>query len=263
MPVACPIDFQHLTGDEFARLDYSAMAHAFATHREIGRLGDETIYQRDFAARLESAGYLVHREVPVTVSFHTFRKTYFLDLTVAAQAVYELKAVSELNAEHEAQLLNYLLILDLRRGKLVNFRTSSVKAVFVNAPLTMSERRAFEVSAGAWAGDRAAMEWMLALLRDLGTGLEVSLYLQAMIHHLGGDVMVTRQLQMTRDRIPLGPQRFHLMDPDSAFRITAFESDLRPYEQQIRRLLTLSPLRAIHWINIARGRVTFATVLKE
>jgi hypothetical protein len=50
------------------------------------------------------------------------------------------------------------------------------------------------------------------------------------------------------------------MESDAAFRITAFTESGRAYESQVRRLLKLSPLRAVHWINIAHGEVTFSTI---
>ncbi|MDP1591719.1 MAG: GxxExxY protein [Prosthecobacter sp.] len=74
MPIHCPITLPRLSSHEFAELDYAVMAHAFATHRELGRLADETIYQADFAAHLGSAGLASQREVPVTVSFRSFTR---------------------------------------------------------------------------------------------------------------------------------------------------------------------------------------------
>jgi hypothetical protein len=92
-------------------------------------LADETIYQRDLAARLKAAGFTLQREVPITVSFRTFVKTYHL-----------------------------------------------------------------------------------------------------------------------------------LMDPNTAFRLTALNDGASRYEPQLKRLLDHSPLKAIHWINIGREHVTFTTI---
>jgi hypothetical protein len=74
MPISCPITFPRLTTEEFAALDYDIMKLAFACHTEMGRLPDEVVYQSDFAARLVDAGYVPHREVPITVTFRTFVK---------------------------------------------------------------------------------------------------------------------------------------------------------------------------------------------
>jgi hypothetical protein len=60
------------------------------------------------------------------------------------------------------------------------------------------------------------------IVRDWGTGLEVSLYEQAVIQQLGVEEVVATLLPMTRDGNFLGNQRFHLIDSDSAFTTTAF-----------------------------------------
>jgi GxxExxY protein len=49
------------------------------------------------------------------------KKRYVPDLFVYDQIVVELKAVSELLSEHEAQLLNYMRIARASVGYLVNF----------------------------------------------------------------------------------------------------------------------------------------------
>jgi hypothetical protein len=90
--------------------------------------------------------------------------------------------------------------------------------------------------------------------------LELSLYHQAIVHLLGGEEKVVQMLPVHRDGISLGSQRFHLMDPESAFRLTAFPEEVPAYEAQIRRLLRLTALRAIHWINITHRQVRFVTV---
>ncbi len=155
------------------------MGHAFASHQSLGRLADESVYQADFAARLRRDGFEVHREVPLTAAFETFTKTYSLDLVVTNCGVYEIKAVARLSSEHEAQLRNYLLLLNLTRGKLVNFRPKSVESRFVNAPATLNRRRSFDVDKSQYLGEADFLERVVGLLRDWGAGLELPLYQQA------------------------------------------------------------------------------------
>ncbi len=150
MPITCPISFTRLSTAEFRALDYEIMPHAFASQNDLGRLADEGVYQTDFAARLAAAGYEIHREVPITATFRSFVKAYYLDVAIAGKAVYELKAVTKLTAEHEAQLMNYLLMLDCSHGKLVNLRPASVDSRFVNAPMTLVQRRAFAIDDQHW-----------------------------------------------------------------------------------------------------------------
>ncbi len=263
MPITCPIRIPRIGTEEFRQLDYEVMKHAFASHKDLGRLADESIYQADLAARLVEAGHEVQREVPITASFGDFSKTYYMDMVVDRRVVYEIKTVSALAKEHEAQVLNYLLMVDSGQGKLINFRSGSVESRFINAPITHEERRTFVVEDRLWQGAAGTKDNIILLLRDWGTALELPIYYQAAIHLLGGELAVTRQLPMERDGIPLGNQRFQLMTPDSFFRITAFSEPTPSYQSGLRRLLACSPLKAAHWINIAHRNVAFTTVSKS
>ncbi|WP_442511361.1 GxxExxY protein [Novipirellula sp. SH528] len=79
MPVSCSISIGKLTTDELRDLDYRVMQHAFDSQNELGRLADERIYQADLAARLQSAGMMVSREVELQLVHREFRKTLTLD----------------------------------------------------------------------------------------------------------------------------------------------------------------------------------------
>ncbi len=262
MPVVCEIQFKSLDTGQFATLDYAVMAHAFATHRDLGSLADEGVYQSDFALRLTDVGFRVKREVKVEISYDSFVKEYFLDLVVNEMAVYELKTVAKLLTTHRAQLVNYLLMLDLSRGKIVNFRPMSVESEFVNAPLSGADRRSFAIDTSKWSGPGKLIRLTKALLDDWGTGLELPLYQQALIHLLGGEDAATKMLPMKRDSKQIGNQRFQLVDEDSAFRLTAFQTSPSGYASQISRLLNRSPLNAIHWIQLASHQVTCTTIKK-
>lgn len=52
---------------------------------------------------------------------HQLKKRYVPDLLVFGSVVVELKAVTQLLPEHEAQLLNYMRIAQQTVGYLVNF----------------------------------------------------------------------------------------------------------------------------------------------
>ena len=262
MPVTCPVSFSRLSTEEFGSLDYEVMKHAFESHKDLGRLTDECVYQADFAARLKAAGFEVLREVPVTVSFEGFEKIYYLDLVVSGLAIYELKTARQLSQEHVGQVMNYLFLVNCNRGKLINFRSESVESRFVNIPVSQEERRAFVVDDKRWNGPADFYRHSIELLRDLGTSLEIALYGQAMIHFLGGNESVTRGLPMQRGNIGLGNQRFHMIDDNAAFKITAFKGCAQGYENQLNKLLKYSPLMTIHWINIGLREVTYISVGK-
>ena len=141
MPIMPLYPVRRLTQDEFAELSYEVMRCVFDIHKEFGRFFDEKIYKRELASRFPR----VEIEFPIAVTHRTFSTTYYLDALVADGGAFEFKAVEELAPRHRGQLYNYLLLLDLAHGKLVNLRLESVQHEFVNALLRADERRVFEV----------------------------------------------------------------------------------------------------------------------
>lgn len=260
MPVNCSINIDRLSTEDFRAFDYTVMGHMFASQNEIGRLADEQVYRSDVAKRLDAAGMQSDQEISVNVAYMTFAKTLSLDLVVSKKALYELKAVATLNSNHVSQLLTYLYLLDLPRGKLVNFRSTSVESRFVNAPIPRVERCGFSVSEHSFQGDRNLLELAVGLVRDWGTSLSVSLYHQALVHLLGGKESVQRMLPLTRDGQHLANQRFHLVDEHTAFELTAFAKLDIKFTEQLHRLLMLSPLQRLHWINIGSHSINFHTI---
>ncbi|MSU48781.1 MAG: GxxExxY protein [Opitutus sp.] len=260
MPIESPILLPRLSTEEFWELDHRVMAHAFASHRDLGRLCDESIYQADLAARLTADGLgPVHCEFPLTVSFRGFVHRYYADLVVADRALYELKTETTLVPAYDAQLLNYLLLANAARGKLVNFRPPSVESRFVNAPLPTAERHRFVITCDH---PNPFFTLVAELVTDLGTGLERALYGRALTHLLGGENEVVRLLPMNRGSTPLGNQRFHLAAPDTAFILTSLSSPESSHHAHLQRLLQASPLTRLLWVNIALHDLSFTTITR-
>lgn len=266
MPVKIPASLNPINQEEFARLDYQVMRHAFECQNELGRLCEEMIYQNDLAARLEAAGLSALKEVSLTVAHRDFTKTYSLDLVVANAGIYELKTTSSLVGAHEAQLLNYLFLCGLHHGKLINCRPANAESRFINATLSQTERRQFTVETVAWVErgqtEQAFREILLSLLQDWRCWLDLDLYTEALIHFAGGEGRVAQLLPLTRGRSFLGRQRFHLLNPETAFRVTALTEGTADYERHLRSLLCLCPLRAIQWVNLARQQVRLVSLTK-
>ena len=267
MPINPSLPLRRISQKEFASIDYQVMRHAFDCQKELGRLCDEVIYQNDLAARLGAAGLgPIRTGVPVDVTHGSFGKKYMLDLVVGDASIYELKTTSCLAGEHEAQLLNYLLLNHTHHGKLVNFRPPHVESKFVNTGLTTERRHNLTFNTARWReSDRvsqAIREFVTELLADWGGFLELSLYADALTHFLGGEVTVVQKVPLSRNGISLGNQRLHLAAPEIAFRLTALTHDSEPYECQLRSLLNHSPLRMLHWINLAHHRIDLITLLK-
>ena len=266
MPITSPLSLNPIRQQEFAQLDYVVMHHAFECQNQLGRLCDEQIYQNDLATRLEAADVPVRTEVPVTVTCRDFIKTYYLDLVVANAGIYELKTSLSLVGEHEAQLLNYLFLREANHGKLINFRPAQVESRFINTTLTLQERRHFEVQTRTWQerdqADRIFRENVIAMLEDWGCWLDVALYTEALVHLAGGETQVVQLVPLVRSNVSLGKQHFNLLNAETAFRITALTEGMEDYQRHLRCLLGASPLRTVQWVNLARKRVQFASLIR-
>lgn len=266
MPIDTPVTLHPLGRKEFGQLDYCVMRHTFECQNQLGRLCDEVIYQNDLTARLQGAGIPAEKEVKVTVTHREFTKTYWLDLVIANAAIYELKVHLMLVGEHDAQLLNYLFLCGSNHGKLINFRPQQVQSKFVNATLTPEQRRNFEVEMDRWQErdqrDRFFRETMLGLLRDWGSWLDLALYTEAICYFLGGAERTVQPVVLARAGVSLGNQRLHLLTPETAFRLTALKEGTEDYERNLLSLLEVSPLRGIQWMNLARHRVQFISLVK-
>lgn len=98
--------------------------HAFykIVYPQLGYGFLEKVYENAMLIALASLGLRVEPQVRILVYFQRqVVGEYFADLLVNDVVIVELKAVSRLLPEHEAQLLNYLRATPYEVGLLLNF----------------------------------------------------------------------------------------------------------------------------------------------
>src|SRR5438552_3207751 len=102
---------------------YSLMGAAFEVYNEQGYGLAEEIYQESLEIELElrHIPYKTKQELTTFYKRRLLKKRYIPDLVTNDQIVVELKAVSEMLPEHEAQLLNYMRVSRMSVGYLINF----------------------------------------------------------------------------------------------------------------------------------------------
>ncbi len=102
---------------------YALMAAAFEVHNELGGGLLEDIYQESLELELADRGlpFVPKSELLIYYKGRQLKKRYIPDLYVHDGMVVELKSVSALTPEHEAQLINYMRIAKKRVGYLINF----------------------------------------------------------------------------------------------------------------------------------------------
>lgn len=99
------------------------MAAVFEVHNQIGGGLAEEVYQESLEMELEmrQVPFVSKQELAIFYKGRELKRRYVPDLYVFGGIVVELKAVSKLVAEHEAQLFNYMRLTKKRVGYLVNF----------------------------------------------------------------------------------------------------------------------------------------------
>ena len=102
---------------------------AIEVHRSIGPGLLESAYEECLCYELSQSGLEFKRQVPLPVVYKAVRLDcgYKLDIIVENSVILEIKAVEKLVSIHEAQLLSYLRMLDMRLGLLLNFHSAVLK----------------------------------------------------------------------------------------------------------------------------------------
>jgi GxxExxY protein len=102
---------------------YKLMGAAFEVYNEQGFGMAEEIYQESLEIELAMRGiaFQTKQELKCFYKGRELKKRYVPDLFVFGCLVVELKAVSQLLAEHEAQVINYMRITKQPVGYLINF----------------------------------------------------------------------------------------------------------------------------------------------
>ncbi len=265
MPIDVRTDLRAMTEDVFKEVAFAVTGEVFDIHNRFGNLFNERVYKYELARKCRCLGFpQIDVEVPVEVTFESFRKEYFLDLLVCGGALFELKAEAALVPAHQSQTLNYLFLTGLQRAKLFNFGAIRVQHEFVSTTLTLDGRRRFVINdrhlRAIDSDSHRFRELFVAILSDWGCFLSLSLYREAIAHFFGGTEQVIRQLPVMADGQLLTTQPTHTLNDRTAFKLTATsETDIM--EVALRRFLQHTQLTAIQWVNLRNHDVTFVTLL--
>ena len=101
---------------------------AFEVHNVLGYGFLEKVYQRAMQVELQKRGIKIELEPKLRVKFKgVIVGDYAADLLVEDKIVVELKADSEYQSAHEAQLLNELRGMEMHLGYLINFGRERVE----------------------------------------------------------------------------------------------------------------------------------------
>ncbi len=114
---------------EFDELSKKVIGCAIEVHRALGPGLLESAYEQCLARELHLQGLRFNLEWPLPVEYKGLRLDcgYRIDLLVEKQLIVELKAVERLISVHQAQILSYLKLANIRIGLLINFNVPILK----------------------------------------------------------------------------------------------------------------------------------------
>jgi GxxExxY protein len=263
MPIIPSLQLKPVSDDQFAIIDEAVMRCAYAVQNKFGRLFDEQVYENNLAARLRAEGFEVHTQAPIDVTFVGFRKTYFLDLVVNHMP-YELKAVSALTREHDAQGLHYAMLQNIPLVKLINFGERRVRGKLLRNVMTTTDRHHPTLNNSGLRfltpNCERLVTYLTAIIHDWGTHLFSQLYNEAILDFFGGEAHSARRMELWDGPLLLGTHRVQLHADGHSFIVTSLLHDQAVYHEHLMVLLTHARLKGIQWINLNHSRVEITTI---
>lgn len=102
---------------------------AFQVHSTLGPGLLENIYEECFTCELRDHGLSFERQkiIPIQYKNHGLDLNYRVDLLIENSIIVELKCVEKLLPLHDAQILTYMKLMNLRLGYLINFNVPVIK----------------------------------------------------------------------------------------------------------------------------------------
>ncbi|MPM11785.1 hypothetical protein SDC9_58136 [bioreactor metagenome] len=102
---------------------------AMEVHKTLGNGFLEAVYHEALMIEFEKRGIPYRHEEPIFIKYKDvqLKKSYVADFVCFEKIIIEVKALSQLNSEHESVVLNYLKASGLKLGMLINFGASSIE----------------------------------------------------------------------------------------------------------------------------------------
>lgn len=115
--------------EDVNRVSGAVIDAAIQVHKRLGPGLLESSYRLCLVHELKKRGLAVQQELALPIVYDDLKldSGYRMDLLVADTVVVELKAVDDLLAIHQAQLLSYLKHSGKRVGLLINFNSVLLK----------------------------------------------------------------------------------------------------------------------------------------
>lgn len=108
---------------EFDDFSKQVIGCAIEVHRTLGPGLLESTYEQCLAHELSLAGisFELQKSIPVKYKNINLDCGYRIDLLIENSLIVELKSISKLQKIHEAQILTYMKLANIKIGLLINF----------------------------------------------------------------------------------------------------------------------------------------------
>jgi GxxExxY protein len=127
-----------ITQKKLDELSYELIGACIQVHKTIGKGLLENVYHQCLKEELSfrKINFFTEMKVPLIYRNKELNADLRCDLFVENCLVVELKAISEINGMHEAQLLTYMKLLKAPKGIIINFNCFNIfkegQKTFVN-----------------------------------------------------------------------------------------------------------------------------------
>lgn len=117
-----------MTKKQVTQLSYNIVGCAITVHKILGPGLLESVYEKCLKEELIFNGFKVESQKKVKLEYRNIQieTELRLDLIVNDVVIIEIKSVENLLPVHEAQLLNYMSLLEKPQGLLINFYTDNI-----------------------------------------------------------------------------------------------------------------------------------------
>jgi len=127
-----------MTQKRITELTYKILGACIEVHKILGAGLLESVYNRALQEefRIQQINFKSEFKIPVNYKGVDLNCGFQCDFIIEDLIVLEIKSVSEFHDIHKAQILNYMNLLKVPKGMLVNFNVSNIfkegQKTFVN-----------------------------------------------------------------------------------------------------------------------------------
>lgn len=132
------VNKKNMTQKYLDELTFNVIGAAIEVHKNMGSGLLESVYQQCMIEELtnRNINFISEFKVPVVYKGKELDIEFRCDLFVENCLVVELKSVSEIKPIHDAQVLNYMNLLKVPKGIIINFNCFNIfregQKTFVN-----------------------------------------------------------------------------------------------------------------------------------